>query len=99
MLLRIAVVLAGFSVLSCGDTQYTWAFSQNLDNTFHASETCRQSLAESLYSPPNREGLFRQGNSNVYLFTGQIESYRIYAYNSQNECETALNAMFLRQRK
>ncbi len=45
------------------------------------------------------EYAMRQGNSNVYLFTGLLESYRVYAYHSQSECETALNGMALRQRR
>jgi hypothetical protein len=97
----LAVVRAGCAVLllACGERQYTWAFAQNMDNTLLLNETCRESLAESLYATPNREGLMRQGNSNVYLFTGVVESFRIYAYHSQSECEAALNGMALRQRR
>lgn len=85
--------------VACGERPYAWAFAQNLDDTFHPSETCRESLAESIYTPPNRERIMRQGNSNVYLFTGLVESYRIYAYHSQSECETALAGLTLRQRR
>ena len=56
-------------------------------------------LAESIYTPPNRERIMRLGNSNVYLFTGLVESYRIYAYHTQSECETALTGLTLRQRR
>jgi hypothetical protein len=97
--LLFAIACCTLASISCGEAHYTWAFAQNLDNTFHPNETCRQSLAESLYAPSNSERLVRQGNSNVHLFTGQLESYRVYAYHSQGECETALNGMVLRQQR
>lgn len=83
-------VVACVASVACGPRPYAWAFAQNVDDTFHPGETCRESLAESIYTPPNRDRIMRQGHSNVYLFTGPGQSYRIYAYHSQSECETAL---------
>lgn len=79
--------------------QYTWAFAQNLDGSFNRNEVCRESLAASTYAPVNAAKTMREGGSNVFLFRGTIESYRIYGFHSQAECETALTAMFARQRQ
>ena len=83
---------------ACGEKPFTWAFAQNLDSSFHPSEFCRQSLAEVIYNRANRDNVVREGRANVFLFTGGVESYRIYAFHSQAECETALTAMVMRQR-
>jgi hypothetical protein len=70
----------------------------DLDNSFKANEYCRESLAKSIYAPVNREKIVREGPTNTFLFKGTIESYRVYAFKSQAECETALTAMMTRQR-
>ena len=84
---------------ACGERKFSWAFAQNIDNSFNPNETCRQSLAESLYHSDNKERTVRQGGSNIFVYTGLTENYRIYAYHSQSECETGLNGMVQRQRK
>jgi hypothetical protein len=83
--------------IGCGEKSFTWAFAQNLDNSFHPNELCRQSLAESIYRRENRESVVRQGTANVFLVTGSFESYRVYGFHSQGECEMALTAMKTRQ--
>lgn len=90
--------LHGFS-FGVPHPEFTWAFAQNLDNSFHPNELCRESLAQSLYLPDNQAKTIRQGGSDIFLFTGTIESYRIYAFKSQAECELALTNMKLRQRQ
>jgi len=96
---RCLVVLAAVVfATACEERKFTWAFAQNLDGSFHPSETCRESLAQSIYEPANRERTERQGTSNIFLYTGLVDSYRIYAYHSQVECETALTGMVARRR-
>lgn len=85
------------AAVGCGEDRYSWAFAQNMDGTFHENEFCRESLAESIYASTNREKTIQQGSSNVFLFRGAVESYRIYAFKSQSECETALTGMKMRQ--
>ena len=72
---------------------------KNLDGTVVAGETCRESLASSLYVVANREKTIRQGNSNIFLFRGEFESYRVHASHNQQQCEIALTGLFQRQRK
>lgn len=87
-----------FLFLACTEQpEYTWAFAQNMDGSFHKNEACRESLATSLYEGPSKEKAIRQATSNIYLFNGNIESYRIYGFKSQSECETALTNMKVRQ--
>ena len=89
-----AIVLA-LAAPGCGD-RYSWAFAQNLDGSLPSGEICRQSLADALYSEPSRERFRREGNSNVYVFSGGGERYRVYAYVTQRECETARTGMIQR---
>lgn len=92
--------IAYFAVLTggaCGEPSYAWAFAQNMDGSFHENELCRESLARSIYADVNREKTMREGPSNIFLFSGVMQRYRIYAFRSQNECETALTHMKLRQ--
>jgi hypothetical protein len=97
MTLKLLFAVAGVAMVGCGEDRFTWAFAQNIDNSFHPNEFCRESLAASIYA--NGDRTVRQGSSNVYLFSGQVESYRIYAFRSQSECEVALSGMVARQRK
>jgi hypothetical protein len=94
-------LLVGTCILlgACDRPEFEWAFAQNLDNSFGPNEFCRQSLAQSIYTPANREKTARQASTNVFLFHGSIESYRIYAFKTQSECETALTNMKLRQQR
>lgn len=78
--------------------EFSWAFAQELDNSFHPNEVCREPLAQSLYAPTNKAKTAREGESNIFLFTGSVQTYRIYADRAQNQCETALTNMRLRQR-
>jgi hypothetical protein len=91
----VLALLAGAS--GCGESRYSWAFAQNLDNSFHPSETCRESLAASIYASGGPGTTTREEGTNIFLYRGVTESYRIYAYRSQAECETALNGMVARQ--
>lgn len=93
-LLIVAILLP----IGCERREFSWAFAQELDNSFHPNEVCRESLALSLYAPANRAKTVREGESNVFLFTGSMQTYRIYAYKSQSQCETALTNIRLRQR-
>ena len=81
---------------SCHRQEYTWAFAQDLDGTIKENEFCRESLADAIYNP--RANVTRQGASNVFLVTGSVESYRIYGWGSQAECETALTGLISRSR-
>lgn len=91
------VVVVAALVSSCSEPKYRWAFAQNLDNSFHPNELCRESLAQSIYAPANKGKTVQQGPTNTFLFSGSFESYRIYAFESQDECERALTGMKLRQ--
>lgn len=105
---RVPLLSALFALAACGGPdaerrpdpaqEFQWAFAQDLDGSFNRNEFCRRSLAQSLYSPENKERTMRQGSSNVFLFSGVAESYRIYAFESQKECETALTHMMERAR-
>lgn len=102
-MLRASLLLTVAGLLSaCGHErpsgagEYRWAFAQNLDGSFHPNEFCRESLAQSLDTPDNKARTVREGASNVFLFTGVTESYRIYAFATQAECETALTHMVQR---
>lgn len=79
------------------DVRYSWAFAQNMDNSLRPSELCRQSLAESLYYPANEPRVVRQGASNVFVFSGGLETYRIHGFHSQAACEAALTGLANRQ--
>jgi hypothetical protein len=83
--------------LVADSVSFTWAFAQNLDNSLHSAELCRQSLAESLYAPDLAQNFNREGQSNIFLYRGVTESYRVHAFRSQTECETALTG--LKQRR
>ena len=83
---------------ACGQAEYKWAFAQSLDGTFNENELCRESLATSIYAPQNKNQTEQQATSNIFLFRGAAESYRIYGFKSQQECETALTNMKLRQK-
>ena len=72
---------------------FTWAFAQNLDNSLLEAELCRQSLAESIYDRDLAQNFTRQGLSNIFLYQGATESYRVHAFRSQAECETALTGL------
>lgn len=95
-----AWILAGSprQMASSAEHRYSWAFAQNLDNSLHTAEVCRESLAQSLYYAANVDRLIRQGESNVFLFTGAVESFRIHGFYSQTECETALTGIAARLR-
>jgi hypothetical protein len=82
-----AMALA-LAATGCG-SRYEWAFAENLDGSLPPGGICGQSLADALYSEPSRERFRREGNSNVYVFSGGVEQYRVYAYVTQRECETA----------
>lgn len=84
----VAVMASG-----CGSQEFTWAFAQDIDNSFRANEFCRESLAASIYDTATRDRVARQGATNVFVYSGVSESYRIYAFRSQTECETALTSM------
>lgn len=90
---------AVLAITACGEPRFTWAFAQNVDGTFYDNEVCRESLAQSLYADGNHEKTLREGSSNIFLFAGSIERYRVYAFRSQSECETALTHMMLRRKQ
>lgn len=77
--------------------EYKWAFAQWMDGSLESNETCRQSLAESIYAPTNRENTVREATSNIFLFSGSFQKYKIYAYATQAECETALTNLSIRK--
>lgn len=77
--------------------EYSWAFAQNMDDTFKGNEYCRTSLADTLYNNATKDKLFREASTNVFVFQGNIETYKIYAFDSQSSCETTLTNMVARQ--
>jgi hypothetical protein len=38
-----------------------------------------------------------QRSSNIFVFRGTLERYRVHAFNTQNECETALTGLVTRR--
>lgn len=86
-----------FTLSACTSQEYKWAFAQNMDNSFHSNEYCRESLANTIYAKETKAKTTREANTHVYVFHGTIESYRIYAFKSQSECETALTNIKERQ--
>jgi len=85
------------TISACGESRYEWAFAQDLDGAILENEVCRRSLAESIYDDANREKTRREGGSNIFVFSGVIQSYRIHAFDTQTECETALTALVTRR--
>ncbi|MCX5762574.1 MAG: hypothetical protein NTW72_13910 [Gemmatimonadetes bacterium] len=92
--LLIATVLLA---TACGEKKYSWAFAQNIDGTFNENELCRESLAESIYASANKSNTERQATTNIFVFRGQVDTYRIYGFHKQAECEVALTNMKQRQ--
>lgn len=78
--------------------EYKWAFSQNMDGTFSKNEYCRESLAASIYLPLNKDKTTRVAGTHIYIFKGKIETYRIYGFKTQSECETALTNLVMRKK-
>jgi hypothetical protein len=91
----LAVLLSLSS--ACPEARYERAFAQNVDGTVFENEICRQSLAKSLFDNANREKTAREGSSNIFVFRGTLERYRVHAFNTQNECETALTGLVTRR--
>ncbi|MFV8250009.1 hypothetical protein [Bdellovibrio bacteriovorus] len=94
------MILPAIGVLTlsaCTSQEYKWAFAQNIDNSFYSNEYCRESLANTIYASETKDKTKREAKTNVFVFHGNIESYRIYAFKTQNECETALTNMKARQ--
>jgi hypothetical protein len=77
--------------------RFTWAFAQNFDNSLHEAELCRQSLADSVYAQDLETNFTRQGQSNIFLYSGVTETYRVHAFHTQQECETALTGLKARE--
>jgi hypothetical protein len=73
-----------------GEPRYTWGFAENMDGTFHPAEDCRESLAQSIYAPTNSGRMTRVGLTNMFLFRGSVERYRVHAFLSLSECRRAL---------
>ncbi len=96
--LTALLILAGcFGEYRATEEQYKWAFAQNSDGTFHQNELCRESLAQSLYVKENEPKTVREASTNIFVVQGSVESYRVYAFRTQSECETALTNMVQRQ--
>lgn len=91
-LFAVLVLLSG-----CTSHEYKWAFAQNMDNSFLANEYCRESLAQTIYDDNAKDKLTRQASSHVYVYKGNFETYRVYGFKQQSECETALTNMKSRQ--
>ena len=90
-------VVALLLLCACGGERFTWAFAQDMDGSFRPNESCRESLAESIYVPENEAKLLREASTNVFVFTGAFQTYKIYGFQSQQECETTLSNMVLRR--
>lgn len=94
---RTASTTLAASPPSADTAHFRWAFAQDIDNTFNRAETCRESLAKVLYDPRARDRLRRvERTSNLFLFSGEVEGYRIHAFRTQGECEMVLTAMMAR---
>jgi hypothetical protein len=90
-------VICGVVLTSCGEREYTWAFAQNMDGSFHENELCRETLAETIYASQTRDRIEATNLPNVFIYRGTIETYRIYAFHDQAGCEAALTGMKLRR--
>jgi hypothetical protein len=104
--MRILMVALLFVVTRCAadapttqpdGERYKWAFAQDMNGSFKQNEYCREFLADSLYADANKDRTFREAATNVFVFRGSYESYRVYAFKTQQECETALTNMVQRR--
>jgi hypothetical protein len=85
-------------VIGCDSKQeYSWAFAQDMDSTIKENEYCRTSLADTLYNNATKDNLLREASTNVFIYLGDVETYKIYAFDSQASCETTLTNMVARQ--
>lgn len=85
---RSALVIVCVALSACGPEKFAWAFAQDLDGSIRQNETCRQSLAESVYRSSNTPT--PDGAPNVFTIVGQVESYRVFAFHSRSECDAVL---------
>lgn len=85
---RSGLVIVCVALSACGPEKFTWAFAQDLDGSILQNETCRQSLAETVYRSSNAPT--PDGAPNVFTIVGQVESYRVFAFHSQSECDAVL---------
>ncbi len=77
--------------------EYSWAFAQNMDDTFKPNEHCRETLADVLDNYETNDFISGGDNSNIFRYNGSVESYYIHAFHSQSECETVLTNMMVRK--
>lgn len=99
-LLRIFTFISLAICFGCTKKQeYTYAYAQEMDNSILKNEHCRESLADSIYLEENAIKTHRVASSNVFLFKGIKQNYRIYGFKNLKDCEIALTGMVIRNRK
>jgi len=72
------------------EEKYTWAFAQELNGHLSSNEYCRQTLADSIYLEENSKKTSREGKSNIFIYSGLTQAYRIFGFKNQNSCEIML---------
>ena len=100
--MKMLFILSVLVLLIFGCTkanEFTWAFTQNMDNSVLDNEFCREPLARTLYKKTTAGEAKREGKSHVFIFHGDggPETYRIYGFESQSECESALTKIKIKQ--
>lgn len=94
MKLNLAFAIPAFLACVEGCTEkpkYPWAFAQDLDGTVRENESCRTSLANSVIHKNMRNEMVGD-DAAVFVFHGNIESYKVYAFTKLSDCEVALRA-------
>ena len=71
----------------CRSSEYEWAYAENLDGTILEDESCRQSLARVPYENDGTLSIEQSGNN--FTVRGQTESYRIFAFHTEDACNLA----------
>jgi hypothetical protein len=84
----ISAIIAVLWTTGCRSSQYEWAYAENLDGTILENESCRQNLARVPYENDGTLSIEQSGNS--FTVKGQTESYRIFAFHTEDACAQAL---------
>ena len=95
----LGLLVFALTLFACTNQEYHWAFAQDMDGSIKKNEYCRESLAQTIYDSRTSSQGTRESITNVFIFRGNIESYRVYAFKTQAECETALTGLVSRQQK
>lgn len=89
----LAAALFAWALVGCRTRAPAWAFASELDGKVAAGEFCRESLAEMTRPPSAPLRITQQGATGEYLVEGGVSPYRVYVFQSREDCETALAAV------